>query len=990
MTDNKMKLLQKKDLISFFNDCFKDKVITFPNDNYRTWEDFIPPRARPRLSQTDAYDVGILCYELSEDLIKINATAFIELFLKLPELNIGERNNVFKKRKLISSSNSEYSKYFIGTTDKDSNMANRVRFFHRTLSEKIRWHMEIIKSEITACLETQMSNHSIIGDEFQSSFCDQINLPKSPENYMTSKDNIDYVLSTYARAFGNLFNENLNVYHKRETKPNQYYKYEPTGNNRVSSALGGNTWRPEFIIASDQDPERKWVIMGLAGYNIDLLCQFIEDKSRDPDRNIDCKEINEVLCEMYLNQILYGRSDTLITDGFRFVYFEIGLVTKTIIHLNYMIVENTDTSPVTLRELLYWWLYKNHQLEGNNSLGLSQLINNYLKQTQDNVPEVNGRDTDPLDDFNRFAAHIFRRTSQDLGADDLFKNDKRRCDLNLMNLDTLGKLKTHQFCLSIDISSQKYKEMFGSNNQQSKSSELFLKLIDPEYFWLAILEHAFKKGEYDGPRFGYRVACGNFLTEVLTYNKIENYNMSCTDVKQVINIPRLINFGIINMENPTHRANESELPYHANGKSDVPNHAFYILMENIPKTDDITQKHIKSIREQIYNLNYFANIRHGDIKGDNIIISGDKVYLIDFGAATKFRRLPIKPTKPVSKSTAIKESYDFERLEIYIDDVKDIIAHGTLASPGDNLEEFEQCLSTCESNICSKTPSNFNELYQGYQFSQVSPILRLLCWDCFANCDYQCQQIITIERVKSNEEILQFHGKWPFKRILLTQEFFSTLFSALNFIPHYLNFQKFYKKYQSTTQNSQKILVENILIISIITMFAWIFSTIFHIRDLIITERLDYFFAGATVLSGLHALIIRVFRFDLEPIKKQWTSRICLLLYLYHFIRLNYDWSYTYNMQANITIAILQYGLFLILSYQHYKEFPNRKSLYLKPLLLIGSVVFGMSFEVFDFINLNFQIDAHAIWHLTTILPGFWLYEFFEQDLNTITNKNID
>lgn len=314
----------------------------------------------------------------------------------------------------------------------------------------------------------------------------------------------------------------------------------------------------------------------------------------------------------------------------------------------------------------------------------------------------------------------------------------------------------------------------------------------------------------------------------------------------------------------------------------------------------------------------------------------------------------------------------------------------SIASPGDNLYIFEDCNSACESKICQTSSTFETNQFLQYDFEHVSPILRLLLWDCPSNCDYQCQQYVTNIRIAEGEEILQFHGKWPFKRILLTQEFASSLFSILNFIPHYLNFKKLLPKYQRT-QGNKKTLYFNVLIVSIITMIAWICSTVFHIRDSIITERLDYFFAGATVLSGLHALVIRVFRFDLNQEKRIWTSRVCILLYLYHFIRLNYDWSYTYNMQANITIAILQYALFIVLAYQHYKKTPSRKSLYITPLALIGSVVFGMSFEVFDFINLNYQIDAHAIWHLTTIIPGFWLYQFFYEDIESLDNeKYID
>ncbi|ONH65179.1 Protein PER1 [Cyberlindnera fabianii] len=287
----------------------------------------------------------------------------------------------------------------------------------------------------------------------------------------------------------------------------------------------------------------------------------------------------------------------------------------------------------------------------------------------------------------------------------------------------------------------------------------------------------------------------------------------------------------------------------------------------------------------------------------------------------------------------------------------------TLASPGDNLDEFQHCLEACEYSVCHTRSTFYENKFLSLPFTDASPLLKyLLLWDCPSNCDYQCQQIITAIRVQRGEEIYQFHGKWPFKRLLATQELASTVFSMLNFIPHYLNFFKAWSLYQCSV-GSKKILYWNVVIIAIVTMCAWTFSTIFHLRDTIVTERLDYFFAGATVLSGFHGLLIRVMRYDQDQTRRVW---------------------------ANITVALAQYGLLLVLSYQHYKKAPQKRSLWIKPLLLIASVVFGMSFEVFDFINLNWQIDAHAVWHATTVIPGFWLYEFLFEDIDSINDKYLD
>lgn len=314
------------------------------------------------------------------------------------------------------------------------------------------------------------------------------------------------------------------------------------------------------------------------------------------------------------------------------------------------------------------------------------------------------------------------------------------------------------------------------------------------------------------------------------------------------------------------------------------------------------------------------------------------------------------------------------------------------ASPGDVLDEFEDCIAACEFKNCEAQISTLDNEYLRLEYPNPSRLLQLLQWDCQSECDYQCQQIVTQQRQTQGQEVLQFHGKWPFKRILNTQEFASTLFSMLNFLPHYHNMYKILDLYKKEQAHNFKVLYFNILIISLIAMGAWVSSTIFHLRDLLITERLDYFFAGATVLSGFHALLIRVLRLDLNDSRRKLVNWGCCLLYLFHFCRLNYDWSYTYNMQANVFIAVLQYALFLVLAYQHYSQprTSSSKSLYLTPIFLIISVVFGMSFEIFDFINLTFQIDAHAIWHLTTIIPSYYLYDFFYNDINSLKNKYLD
>lgn len=361
-------------------------------------------------------------------------------------------------------------------------------------------------------------------------------------------------------------------------------------------------------------------------------------------------------------------------------------------------------------------------------------------------------------------------------------------------------------------------------------------------------------------------------------------------------------------------------------------------------------------------------------------------------------------------------------------------------SPGDDLDEFQDCKFQCDLASCREQGPDYVEkeniqnhmLYYRYMnyrsdwtFDEMplNTFYRGLLWDCEQNCDYQCQRLVTNERKRNDEEILQFHGKWPFLRLFGIQEVASAIFSLGNLIVHLIGMKKIINRLSSNIDSDLKYLFINTLCISIVTNLAWIFSTIFHVRDFLVTERLDYYFAGLTVLSGFHGIGARLFNLHLPERKVQrWLFTIsCIIAYCGHVYRLVVDWLYTYNMQANITIGILQ-NLFLVFlclrlyneykcldpedkklkNHLHYLDkvlfygyFSKSSKLYtLYPLLLSLLVTLGMSLEVFDFPPFFFDlIDAHSLWHLVTIVPGYmgwydWMIWDIEQNVwNSMSYK---
>lgn len=330
------------------------------------------------------------------------------------------------------------------------------------------------------------------------------------------------------------------------------------------------------------------------------------------------------------------------------------------------------------------------------------------------------------------------------------------------------------------------------------------------------------------------------------------------------------------------------------------------------------------------------------------------------------------------------------------------------SSPGDWIPEQIQCKYHCEKQYCPVVNPPLDEdvdvsLKPRFfpQRQSISPdfVDKLLHWDCESLCDYQCQQLTTSmlqEQIDqgTEEKLVQFHGKWPFTRVFYIQEFWSVLFSLGNFVPHLLSFFKLNKINKKLDHDN--LLINNYRLVAIMGCCAWFFSSVFHFRDLLVTEKLDYFFAGGTVLSGFYAISMRVFLgADREKHKKYGLIGFffCVLVFSMHVLRLYIDWSYTYNMRFNICFGILQYIMLITLGVQNYIRYRGNKYLNVfkisfTPIFLVFFTGLSMSFEMFDIFISSWQLDSHAIWHGLTIWPTFKLYEFFIEDFKALMSSS--
>ena len=222
--------------------------------------------------------------------------------------------------------------------------------------------------------------------------------------------------------------------------------------------------------------------------------------------------------------------------------------------------------------------------------------------------------------------------------------------------------------------------------------------------------------------------------------------------------------------------------------------------------------------------------------------------------------------------------------------------------------------------------------------------------------------------------VVQYHGKWPFYRFMGMQEPFSVFFSLLNLLAHQYGLRQI-----RATIPKDYPLRRYYIGLGRFGLASWLFSMLFHTRDFGITEKLDYFAAGASVLYGLYYTPIRLFHLERKtnPMKQTylhlWTLT-CVLLFAAHVSYLTFwRWDYTYNMAANVAVGVVHNLLWSWFSITRYRSL--RKSWATWPGLIVAWVVMAMSLELLDFPPYGYMIDAHSLWHLGTVVPTVWWYK---------------
>lgn len=161
-----------------------------------------------------------------------------------------------------------------------------------------------------------------------------------------------------------------------------------------------------------------------------------------------------------------------------------------------------------------------------------------------------------------------------------------------------------------------------------------------------------------------------------------------------------------------------------------------------------------------------------------------------------------------------------------------------------------------------------------------------------------------------------------------------------------------------------------------IAMNAWVWSIVFHTRDIELTELLDYTFAFSMVLATLWVTILRIFHKNSLSFKVI-VSLVAIFYFLNHFAYLTAKkFDYMYNMKANIVTGIISSVIWIIWYFVNRKKKKYAWKIVLFVILTFASLLL----ELKDFPPIFWAFDAHSLWHLSTVPLTVLFYSFVIDD----------
>ncbi|XP_015075618.1 post-GPI attachment to proteins factor 3-like [Solanum pennellii] len=296
------------------------------------------------------------------------------------------------------------------------------------------------------------------------------------------------------------------------------------------------------------------------------------------------------------------------------------------------------------------------------------------------------------------------------------------------------------------------------------------------------------------------------------------------------------------------------------------------------------------------------------------------------------------------------------------------------ASIGDIDPLYRACIVQCEKTGCAGEICLQHCKYSldgSLLNSQKEPLyMQLNQRDCPSDCKYHCM----VQREKKRSSLgfgpVKYYGKWPLKRVFGLQEPLSVAFSALNLAKNVQGCLSFFNLNKKRSYNYAALWH----IYGFLSVNSCVWSVVFHSRGMEITEKLDCTSAVALLGFSLIISILRSFNINNEAARVLASSPLFAFTITHILYLNNYQMDHGWNTKVCVTMGVAQLLIWAI--WAGISQHPSKSK--------IWTVVFGSGVAMFlencDFPPYAGLIDAHALWHATTIpLTCIW-WSFIQDD----------
>ncbi|TBU01722.1 Per1-like lipid remodelling protein [Hamiltosporidium tvaerminnensis] len=279
---------------------------------------------------------------------------------------------------------------------------------------------------------------------------------------------------------------------------------------------------------------------------------------------------------------------------------------------------------------------------------------------------------------------------------------------------------------------------------------------------------------------------------------------------------------------------------------------------------------------------------------------------------------------------------------------------------------MEECMKECFIDLKNSTSINYLERLLGR--SKNDKIATI--------CHHNCSVLLNINDYKHN-------GRYPFRSILTSTEFLSSVFSMFNFIMIFICYNLIF------SNNNKSVSFTGLYKLQyIISLICWISSTLFHIYDTWYTRCMDYFTGYIFFIVTLYIFTLRslyLFKFNqkniiffrnyMVPLLRIWT--LLHIFYMYYI-----DFNYVFHKVSCIIIYIMILCNWTAYIIKMIKFIHTRYLIIYILFILSGGII-----EVMDFPPLFYLLDSHAIWHFLSGLAVPFYYLFISKD---IVNETVN